>query len=143
MESSVSLVCVKNHPLLRKRTPQIEDIGRYRLVTLPRRNSTRRLINKAFFKARIKMHNCIEAGTCQTVCSFVESGLGVGLIHTLCAGRDGGGKLGYLDMSHCLGSVEFSVVYRNGRPASPVFARMLEVCTAPDDKHPRKMVGRL
>ncbi|HXF53323.1 MAG TPA: LysR family transcriptional regulator [Hyphomicrobiaceae bacterium] len=142
MESSVSLVCPEDHPILRKRTPQIGDIGRYRLVTLPSRNSTRRLINKAFFRARIKLHNCIEAGTCQTVCSFVESGLGVGLVHTLCAGRDGSGKLRYRELSHCFGSVEFSAVYRNGRPVSPVFTRMLEVCTAPDDKHASKTSGR-
>jgi DNA-binding transcriptional LysR family regulator len=128
--SSVSLACPRDHPLLRRNAPQIEDIARYKLVTLPNRNSMRRLINAAFAKAGIQTRSCIEAGTCQTVCSFVESGLGIGLIHTLCAGREGKGQLRYIDLSHCFGTVEFSAVYRKGAPASPAFVRMLEVCTA-------------
>jgi DNA-binding transcriptional LysR family regulator len=129
-ESSVSLACPRDHPLLRRNAPQIEDIARYKLVTLPSRNSTRRLINAAFSKAGVKTRSCIEAGTCQTVCSFVESGLGIGLIHSLCAGRERKGQLRYIDLSHCFGTVEFSVVYRKGAPATPGFVRMLEVCTA-------------
>jgi DNA-binding transcriptional LysR family regulator len=133
IESSVSLACPKDHPLLRRKTPQIEDIARYKLVTLPSRNSTRRMINAAFSEAGIKTRSCIEAGTCQTVSSFVESGLGIGLIHTLCASRERNGELRFIDLSHCFGSVEFSAIYRKGAPASPAFARMLEACTSPSD----------
>ena len=132
MTSSVSLACRRDHPLLRRKTPQIEDIACYKLVTLPSRNSTRRLINGAFSKAGIKTRSWLEAGTCQTVCSFVESGLGVGLIHSLCANRERKDQLRYIDLGHCFGTVEFSAIYRKGAPASPAFARMLEACTAPN-----------
>ena len=109
----------------------MEDIARYKLVTLPSRNSTRRLIGSEFSRSGIKTRSYIEAGTCQTVCGFVESGLGVGLIHSLCANREPNGKLRYLDLSHCFGNVEFSAIYRKGALSSRALSHLLEACTTP------------
>jgi DNA-binding transcriptional LysR family regulator len=134
VESSISLACLRDHPLLRRKAPQIEDIARYKLVTLRRYNSTRRIIDAAFSEVGIKTRSCIEAGTCQTVCDFVENGLGVGLIHSFCAKRESKGRLGYLDLSHCFGTVGFSAIYRKGATASPWLARMLGACTATFDR---------
>jgi DNA-binding transcriptional LysR family regulator len=133
IRSSVALACPSDHPLLRRKAPDIEDIARYKLTTLPSRNSMRRLIDDAFSRSGIKTRSYIEAGTCQTVCSFVENGLGIGLIHSFCAKRERNGDLRYLDLSHCFGTVEFSAVYRKGALSSLALSRLLEACTTQAD----------
>jgi DNA-binding transcriptional LysR family regulator len=130
IESSISLVYPANHPMLRGRRPKIEEIARCTLVTLPSRHSTRRIIDTAFAKVRLKTQSRIEAGNCQTICDFVEQGVGVGLIHSLCARREPKGRLRYADLSHCFGSVGFSAIYRRTTGASPALTAMLEVCTS-------------
>lgn len=139
VESSITMISPAKDSRFRGKRPSIEEIARCKLVTLPSRHSTRRIIDAAFTKAGLTTRSCIEAGTCQTVCDFVEQGVGVGLIHSFCARRETKGKLRYTDLSHCFGSVGFSAIYRSTSATLPAVIAMLEVCNGRTDLKPRDL----
>jgi LysR family carnitine catabolism transcriptional activator len=133
VQSSFSLACSAGHPLLRQKRPLLEDIARYKLVTVPRQYAARKIIDAAFSQAGVTVRSCIEASSCQNVCEFVEKGVGVGIIHTVCSEHGPKGRLRFIDLSHYFGKVTFSAVYRKtGAMASPAMLGMLEVLTTRD-----------
>jgi DNA-binding transcriptional LysR family regulator len=129
-QSGFSLVCKAGHPLLRHKRPMLEDIARYQLVMVSRQFTIRRLLDGVFSQAGINLRNCIEASSCQNVCEFVDKGIGVGIIHTLCASHAPPPGLRFIDLSPLFGKVTFSAIYRKtGAAASPAILGMLAVLT--------------
>jgi DNA-binding transcriptional LysR family regulator len=123
--STLSLACPPDHPLLRRKSPRMEDIARYKLLVLPRHSFTRRTIERAFNDAGIKPHGFIEAGNCLTARAFAERDVGLALIHTLCAGHESSMRLSYVELGSTFGKIDISALYRKGT-VSPARDRLLE-----------------
>jgi DNA-binding transcriptional LysR family regulator len=130
-DSTLSLACSPGHPLLRRRPARLEDIARHRLLLLPHGSSTRALIDRGFHAAGIEMGEIIEAGNCRTALEFAERGVGVAIIHSLCAGHMDNARLSYVDLGHQFGKVDFSVIYRRRSKPPPVLQGLLDVLTSP------------
>jgi DNA-binding transcriptional LysR family regulator len=129
-ETSFSLVCKAGHPLLRRKKPLLEDIARYQLVLLARQFTIRRMLDGVFSQAGITPGSRIEASSCHNVCEFVDHGVGVGIIHAMCADHSPPPSLRFVDLSHHFGKVTFSAIYRKtGAAASPAMLGMLELLT--------------
>ena len=131
-DSSISLVCSQDHPLARRRTPRLEEIASYKLVSpIVRNTSSKRMIDAAFMKAGKTPHNFIEAGNCQTACEFVEAGIGVGLVHSFCAQRLASTNLHVRDLSHRLTSGTFSAIYHKAGSRPAIFQLLHDTLLLP------------
>jgi DNA-binding transcriptional LysR family regulator len=120
IDSSVALVCRQDHALAGRRTPRLEQIARYRLVSPIVRNiSSKRTIDAAFAKYGVAPSSFIEAGNCHTACEFVEAGIGVGLVHSFCAHSAASAHLHVRELNRYFGIGTFSAIYQKAgsRPA--------------------------
>ena len=112
VESSISMVCLEDHPLAGSRELQLSDLARYKLVTLSGGHSTRAMIDAAFKKSGIVPRRFIEVGNCLAVCDFVSAGIGIGLVHTFCTRQKVSYNLRYRELSRHLGKGAFSAIYK-------------------------------
>jgi DNA-binding transcriptional LysR family regulator len=124
LQSSISLACLPDHPLARRKMPQLKDVVGYKLVTLASGQSSRAMIDDAFTKAGVVPGSYIEAGNCRTVCEFVEAGVGIGLMHTFCSRRAASAKLHFWDFSRYFVTGTFSVVYQKGGSRPALFKKL-------------------
>lgn len=130
-ESTLSLACAPSHPFLRNQPPRLADIARHRLLSLPMQSSTRKLIDRVFAERGIEMHGVLEAGNCQTAMEFATRGVGIAIVHSLCAHHDHRMQLSYIDLGQQFGRVEFSMLYRVGM-SNPVLQGLVEELTSRD-----------
>ena len=128
-ESPLSLACPPNHPLLRLQPPRLEDIARYKLLVLPRHTHTRHVIDRAFAGAKVETRSFIEAGNCQTARAFVEQGIGIAIIHSLCMEHGPSNRLRRIDLGQNFEAIEIAAVYRKGSDSVPVLRQLMDELT--------------
>jgi DNA-binding transcriptional LysR family regulator len=129
-QTSLSLICTAGHPLLRRHPLRLEDVARYKVFVLPQGYKTRKIIDGVFSKARIKLDDVIEVGNCLTVRDFVERGVGVGLVHSICMGHKPLKSLRSIDLGSQFSKIEFSVIYRKDSLSNPAVAGFLETISS-------------
>jgi DNA-binding transcriptional LysR family regulator len=117
---------------LRNRPPRLSDIARHRLLSLPLQSSTRKMIDRVFAERGIETRGVIEAGNCQTALEFATRGVGIAIVHSLCAHSDHRLQLSYIDLDQQFGRVEFSMLYRKGTQENPVLLGLVEELTSRD-----------
>jgi DNA-binding transcriptional LysR family regulator len=117
VESTMSLVCPPGHPLLARSTPRLVDISRYRLILLPKYAPTRKVVDQAL-GGRPNPDNVLEVANCHTASTFVENGIGVAIVHSLCIEHFHPANVRWTEMSNQFGKIAFSVLYRRGRVSS-------------------------
>jgi len=117
VESTMSLVCPPGHPLLMRATPSLAEISRYRLILLPKYALTRQVIDQAM-GIRPDPENVLEVANCHTAGTFVENGIGVAIVHSLCIDHFHPANVRWIEMSRQFGKVALSVVHRRGRVSS-------------------------
>jgi LysR family transcriptional regulator, low CO2-responsive transcriptional regulator len=125
-QTNLSLVCAPGHPLLRRRPLRLNDIARYRVLVLPQHSETRKIIDRVFSKAGVKLEDVIEAGNCQTARDFAERGVGVAIVHSICMEHKSSEHLRYIDLGNQFSKIEFSVIYQKDAPLNPAVAGFLE-----------------
>jgi DNA-binding transcriptional LysR family regulator len=123
--SSLSLACPPGHPLARKQDVSLDDLVKHKLLVLPQGTVTRALIDAVFAGRRLAITNCIEVGNCQTAQEFVESGIGISLIHSFCRDSEAKGNVRYVELRDTFGSVDISAVYRKA-DTSPIVPLLLK-----------------
>jgi DNA-binding transcriptional LysR family regulator len=131
VQTGFSLVCPPRHPLLRQRNAlSIDAIAEYTLVMIGQHNSARRIIESAFLNVGGLPKTIIEAINCRQVIDFVEAGLGVGIVHSMCA-TPKGCRLAATSLDHYYGLMLFSILYkvgaRKGATQSQPAAAMLKL----------------
>jgi DNA-binding transcriptional LysR family regulator len=125
-ESTLAVACSPGHPLLRAQPLRLSDIARFRLLLLPADSSTRKLVDRGFSKSGIDPSSVMEAGNCQTALEFAEHGVGVAIVHSLCAGHRSDARLSYVDLGHQLGKIELSAIFRRGGRRLPAVQGLLD-----------------
>ncbi len=126
VESSLSLACAPGHPLLKRGSAKLADIARERLILLPKHAETRKLVDKALDKTAVKEDSVIEVANCQTASVFVQEGVGVAIVHSLCMAHAKTPNVEWVDLGQHFGKVAFSVVYRRGATRSVIIAALIE-----------------
>ncbi len=129
-ESTLTLACAPGHPFLRTRRPQLADIAQHQLLSLPRQSSTRKMIDRMFTERGIATRGVIEAGNCQTAMDFASHGVGIAIIHSLCAGHQRRNELNYIELGPRVGRIEFSVIYRKASRNIPILQPLIEELTS-------------
>lgn len=115
MNTSVSLVVPRNHPMTQCKKIKLADIFEHRIVTrlltldeaLTPKSSTMRL------------PNLIAVDTCQSVLDFVELGQGIGLVHDVCATVDPRKRLVEIDVTELFSTTSISLLTRSNSSLSP------------------------
>jgi DNA-binding transcriptional LysR family regulator len=119
LETAMTLVCPKDHPLAARKHIRADDIAQHKLLTAG--PSSARI-----GKARLPTRGLIEAGNCQTACELVAAGVGVGLVHTFCTHRASSHKFHFRDVSRLFGKRAFSAIYRRQTGGRPTLLKRLK-----------------
>lgn len=118
-ETGISLVFPKGHPLEKKKSLTLRDLEDYRVVVRRRSSATRRMIDASFAAKGMDLTNILEVGTCQSVMHFVQLGLGIGLIHTICARAEPYGHLREVDMGRHFEKTDVALITRRSALFGP------------------------
>ncbi len=130
VETTLSLLCPTGHPLLGRGAPTLEEIAGYRLIVLPKHAETRKLVDRAMSLANVQGLNTIEVANCHTASIFVEQGVGVALVHSICCENAPTEAMHRINLGKQLGSVGFSLVSRAGARHDALLATLVEQLTA-------------
>ena len=126
VETTLSLLCVKRDPLFRRSSTALAEIAGHRLIVLPKHAETRKLVDRAMTLAQVESSNTIEVANCHTAATFVELGVGVALVHSICCSDKQDPVLRRVDLGRQLGKVSFSLVCRAGARDDALLATLIE-----------------
>lgn len=131
-ETSLSLAYNPREIGPRRRVLGLADLARQRVIVPPRSTVTRRLIDKTMSAVLDRAAAVIEAPTCETAATFVEMGVGVALVHTLCMERHRSRLVQTSDLATRAGKVAFCAVHRRGAARSPLVRALLDEVRLPE-----------
>jgi DNA-binding transcriptional LysR family regulator len=115
----------------RRKPPGLADLGRQRVIVPPHSTVTRGVIDRNMAKALRKTSTTIEAPTCETAATFVEMGVGIAFVHTLCMERHRSRLVQAVDLGPRAGKVAFCAVHRKGALRLPLVRALLEEVRLP------------
>jgi DNA-binding transcriptional LysR family regulator len=124
-ETTLLLVCPPGHPLLQRRPPRLAEIARHRLIVLPRHGATRQLVERVLSRHSVRAGSIIEVANCETAATFVETGVGVAIVHAMCMDHLRSTRIVSVSLGRYFGKVAFTVVNRRGT-RSPLIRAMLD-----------------
>jgi DNA-binding transcriptional LysR family regulator len=127
LDTDISLVIPRGHQLRRKRQFSLRDVVKHRIIMRRRLSPTRHVIDMAFSDSATDPNRILEVGRCQSAMDFVELGLGVGFVHSICACAEPHDKLEYISMSRFFGNMEVSLITRSNAVLSPAHHALMTV----------------
>jgi DNA-binding transcriptional LysR family regulator len=126
VDTTMSLVCPPRHPLLSSPRPTPADMAQQTLIVFPGHSDTRKVVDKALGQSAVEPMSIIEVASCETACTFVQTGLGVAIVHSLCIGHAHPRSVRWIDLGQQFGTIPFSVVFRRGATDSPLIRGLLD-----------------
>lgn len=130
-ETTLSLAYNPREIGRRRKSFSLADLARQRVIVPPHSTVTRRLIERNMAIALEKASTRMEAPTCETAATFVEMGVGVALVHTLCMERHRSRLVQTVDLGPRAGKVEFCAVHRKGALRLPLVRALLDEVRLP------------
>ncbi|MBI2824188.1 MAG: LysR family transcriptional regulator [Planctomycetia bacterium] len=119
------LITALDHPLAKKKKVTIRDIAAYPLILPPRHLATWRVVDFAFHKHKLKYHVKLEAGGWEVIKRYVELGLGISIVASIClTGKE---RIAAIPVNRYFPRRRYGVVTRRGRPLSPQAHKFLEI----------------
>lgn len=125
---SHAVVVPQGHPLLVQRTPTLEAIAEHPIITYDEGLTGRARIDQAFERVGIVPDIAMSALDADVIKSYVELGLGVGIIAEMAfdAARDQG--LAVIPCGHLFAPNTSSLAIRRGRFLRSYVYRFIELC---------------
>jgi len=121
------LITPLDHPLARKKTVRVEDISPHGLILPPRHLSTWRMVDLVFRQHNLDYKVTLEAGGWEVVKKYVELGLGISIVTSIClTGRE---RLARLPLDRYFPKRAYGVVLRRGKfltPQARLFIEMMD-----------------
>lgn len=119
------LITPLDHPLAQQETVTLEDISPYGLILPPRHLATWRVVDLVFQQHQVPYDVCLEAGGWEVIKRYVEIGLGVSIVTSICLRGDE--PLGKASLAEYFPKRSYGVVLRRGRFLSPQAKCFLEI----------------
>jgi DNA-binding transcriptional LysR family regulator len=113
-------------PQTRRKPTRLADLGRQRIIVPPGSTATRRFITGGVGREWNQDATVIEAPTCETAATFVEMGVGVAFVHTLCVERHRSRHVHTIDLGSKGGELAFCAVYRKRSLSLPLVDALLD-----------------
>ena len=119
------LITGLSHPLAGKAHVTLEEISRCGLILPPRHLSTWRIVDLVFRKHGLDYQVVMEAGGWEVIKRFVELGLGVSIVTSIClVGRE---RLASIPLTDYFPRRSYGVVMRRHKQLSPAARRFVEL----------------
>jgi DNA-binding transcriptional LysR family regulator len=119
------LITAQGHPLASKRRVTLKDISTHPLILPPRHLSTWRIVEGVFTQHGLNYEVKLEVGGWEVIKKYVELGLGVSLVMSICITGDE--KLAVIDVSKYFPNRTYGIVLRKGKVLSPQAKRFIEI----------------
>ena len=105
------LILRGDHFLHPKKKISLADLRQCRFVFLPRKTTSRRIIEEKFYRAGYMLNVSFEAWSCADIIDCVLLGLGPGIVHDICvpAKKD---SLRIVDVTSIFGSTDVNLISR-------------------------------
>ena len=126
---SLSLVAVypRRHPLASvKQQLSLWDLAPHGLILHNLHSSTRRSIDQVLVNNAVEVTPVIEASTCYAIKQYAKLGLGVGLMHDICALAEKEPDLKMTDLRHIFGQWDVVLIYKRTRQLTLAHKRFVE-----------------
>jgi DNA-binding transcriptional LysR family regulator len=114
-----------------RQPPRLANLARQRIIVPPRSTATRGMIDCNIAHVLSEASTIIEAPTCETAAAFVEMGVGVALVHTMCIQRHRSPLVQAVDLGPRPGKVAFCAVHRKDAARSPLIRALLNEVHSP------------
>lgn len=108
------LILTEDHPLYAKKKISLDDLRDCRFVFLPKRTTSRRLIEDRFYRSGFTLNVCFEAWSCADIIDCVLLGLGPGIVHDICVPNDER-RLRVIDITKIFGSTDVNLIARKNK----------------------------
>ncbi len=119
------LITPKQHPLLKLRQVNIQDIARYGLILSPQHQSTRQMVDLVFQQYNSEYKVLIEAGGWEVTKKYVESGLGISIVNNIClSGKE---QIASIPLGKFFPQRTYGIFLRSGTVISPAARRFLHI----------------
>ena len=122
------LITPPDHPLAKKRKLTLADISATDLVLQPRHLSTWRMIEGVFRQADLPYRVVLEVGGSEVVKKYVELGLGVSIVTSICL--TGEERLAVRPLGDLFPRRSYGVIQRRGRFLTAAARRFIEMMDA-------------
>lgn len=118
------LITPLDHPLARKDSVTLADIGSYRFIFPPRHLHTFSMVELAFQQHNLSLNVCLEAGGWEVIKKYVELGVGISIVSGICLGETD--PLARHVLDHYFPKRTYGVIMRRGKFLSPQARRFIE-----------------
>ncbi len=118
------LITALDHPLTKKKRVTIKDIPPYPLILPPKHLTNWRMIDLVFQQHDLTYDVKLEAGGWEVIKKYVELGLGVSIVTSICL--TGQEKLSAIPLSKYFPKRTYGVATRKGKFLSPQARRFIE-----------------
>lgn len=122
------LITAFDHPLLEKEDFQLADISPYGLILPPRHLSTWQTVRSVFVKQQVDYHVILEAGGWEVIKRYVEMGLGVSIVTSICL--TGQEALGKIPLNRYFPRRDYGIVLRRNKLLSAHAQRFIQLLRA-------------
>lgn len=119
------LITPQDHPLAHKPVVELEDISPYGLILPPRHLNTWRMVDLVFQQHNVEYKVTLEAGGWEVIKTYVESGLGISIVTSICL--TGSEHLCARPLGKYFPKRTYGVVVRRGKFLSPAARRFLQM----------------
>ena len=121
------LITPLDHPLARKKPIKLEDVSPHGLILPPRHLSTWRVVDTVFHQHNLDYRVTLEAGGWEVVKKYVELGLGISIVTSICL--TGAERLAVLPLDKYFPKRSYGAVLRRGKfltPQERLFIEMMD-----------------
>ena len=123
-----AVIVPDGHPLLHCNPLTIEQIAQFAIVTYSEGFSGRARVEEAFAKAGVKHNLAISALDADVIKTYVELGLGVGIVAAMAVRPEGEGALRVLPSEHLFEANTTRVAVRRGTYLRKYACRFIQLC---------------
>lgn len=120
------LITAPDHPLARKKKGvTLEEIAPHGLILPPRHLSTWRIVDLVFQQHNLNYRVALEAGGWEVIKKYVELGLGISIVTSICITAQD--KLAQIPLDRYFPERSYGVVFRRGKFLSPQARKFIEI----------------
>jgi DNA-binding transcriptional LysR family regulator len=119
------LITPLDHPLAKKEKIRLHDISPYGMILPPHHLSTWRMVDLVFKQHNARYNVTLEAGGWEVIKKYVEIGLGISIVTSVCL--TGEEQIETIPLDEYFPHRSYGVVQRRGKFLSPQAKRFLEI----------------
>jgi len=125
-----AVIVPQGHPLENSKSLKIEDLAEYPIITYHEGFTGRKLIDETFSNANITPDIVMSALDADVIKTYVELGLGIGIIASMAYQKDRYTKLKILKSDHLFATNTTRIAVRRGHYLRGFAYKFIELCSA-------------